>query len=111
MSRKQSKDSPTVLLNMRLVKKARTNISCIGDVIVNEQNLTETSVKHKGKCHNIGEWKRSVNLLFTESLKKLEHHMQHHFWTSANPVLIYHRTTAIFSHPYSVSTCVLFSVL
>ena len=43
MSRNQSKDSPTVyknikwvLLNIRLIKKPHTNISCIGNVIVNE---------------------------------------------------------------------------
>lgn len=37
-----------------------------GGVLVNEQNLIDAYVKHKGNCHNTGKWKCSLNLAFTK---------------------------------------------
>ena len=41
-----------------------------GRLTANEQNITNTCIKHTGKslCCNLGKWKHSMNFPFTKSL-------------------------------------------
>ena len=74
-----SSRKPGASPDIRLVEKELPDISGIGDVRVDKQNLMDTYIRHKGKCHNTGNWKHPAILMFTKTLNRLEHHTWHYF--------------------------------